>query len=67
MLRRVEFFSCIDAKLFPDALELVQIRLVLLLVLDLLPDTLEDPDGSRVVVNATSSADCCLDDRRCGD
>lgn len=51
-------------QLLPDALELIQISLVLLLVLDLLPDTLEDPNGGRVVVNTTSSAEGSLYDGR---
>lgn len=36
----------------------------MLFVLDLLPDTLEDPNGGRVVVNATSSTERSLDDGR---
>jgi len=66
-LWRVELFPCIDAQLLPDTLELFQISLVLLLVLNLLPDTFEDPNRGRVVVNTASSAEGSLDDRRCGD
>jgi len=51
-------------QLLPDTLELIQISLVLLLVLDLLPDTLEDPNGRGVVVDTTSSAEGSLDDGR---
>jgi len=54
-------------QLLPDTLELIQISLVLLLVLDLLPDTLEDPNGGGVVVDTTSSAEGSLDDGRRGD
>jgi len=66
-LWRVELFPCIDAQLLPDTLELFQISLVLLLVLDLLPDTFKDPNRGRVVVNTASSAEGSLDDRRRGD
>jgi len=51
-------------QLLPDTLELIQISLVLLLVLDFLPDTLEDPNGGRVVVDTASSAEGSLDDGR---
>lgn len=51
-------------KLIPDALELLQISLVLLLVLDLLPNTLKYPNGGRVVVDATGSAESSLNDGR---
>ena len=51
-------------KLLPDALELIQISLILLLVLDLFPDTLKDPDGGRVVVDATGSTKGRFDDGR---
>jgi hypothetical protein len=51
-------------KLFLDTLELIQISLVLLLILDLLPDTLKDPDSGRVVVDATGSTEGSLDDGR---
>ena len=54
--RRTEFL--------PDTLELIQISLVLLLVFDLLLDTLEDPYGGRIVVNATGSTKSGLDDGR---
>ena len=52
----------IRTKLFPNTLELIKVLLILLLVLNLLPDTLEDPDGGRVVVYATGSTEGSLDD-----
>lgn len=51
----------------PNTLELVQISLVLLLVLDLLPDTFKHPDGGRVVVDTASGAKGGLNDGRCRD
>ena len=51
-------------KFFPDALQLVQISLVLLLVLDLLPDTLKNPNSGRVVVDTTSSTEGSFNDGR---
>ena len=54
-------------ELFPDALELIQISLVLLLVLDLLPDTFKDPNGGRVVVDATGSTKGSFNDGRSRD
>jgi hypothetical protein len=51
-------------KLLLDALEFIQISLILLLVLDLLPDTLKDPNGGCVVVNATGSTKGSLNDGR---
>ena len=50
-------------KLLSQALKFIKISLVLLLVLNLLLDTLENADGGRVVVHATRSAECGLDDR----
>lgn len=49
-------------KLLPYRLELLEVRLVLLVVLNLLLDTLEDADGGCVVVHATGRAECGLDD-----
>lgn len=54
-------------ELLPERLKLVKVRLVLLLVLNLLLDTLEDPDCSRVVIDTAGSADGRLDDRGGGD
>jgi hypothetical protein len=51
-------------ELFPDALEFIQISLILLLVLDLLPDTLKNPNGGRVVVDATGGTKGSLNNRR---
>lgn len=49
-------------KLLPQALELIQVSLVLRLVLHLLLHTLEDPDSRCIVVNATGGAHSSLDD-----
>ena len=57
----------IRTKLFPNTLELIKVLLILLLVLNLLPDTLEDPDGGRVVVYTTGSTEGSFDDGRGGD
>jgi len=51
-------------KLLLDALELIQISLILLLVLDLFPDTLKYPNGGRIVVDATGSTEGRLHDGR---
>ena len=51
----------------PDALQLIQILLVLLLVLDFLTNAFENTDGGSVVIDTTSRAECSLDDGRRGD
>lgn len=53
-------------KLLPERFELIEVRLVLLLVLNLLLDTFENPDRGCVVVDAACSPDGSLDDSRCG-
>lgn len=50
-------------KLLSQALKFIKISLVLLLVLNLLLDTLENSDGSRVVVDPSGGTDGSLDDR----
>jgi len=54
-------------KLLTQGLELIKIGLVLLLVLDLLFNSLEHSDGSRVAVDATSGLDGSGDDLGGGD
>ena len=57
----------LHTKLISKRLELVKVRLILLLVLHFLLDTVEDADSSRVVVHATGGADGGLYNSRCGD
>lgn len=54
-------------KLFSNALEFIQVSLILLFVLHLLPDSLENPYSGRVVVDATGSTKGSLNNRRCRD
>ena len=51
-------------ELFFNTLEFIQVSLILLLVLDLLPDTLKNPNSGRVVVDATGSTKGSLNNRR---
>ena len=53
-------------KLLAERLELIKVLLILLLVLNLLLDTLEDPDGSCIVIDATRGTNGGLDNGGCG-
>lgn len=53
-------------QLFPNRLELIQIRLILSLILDLLLDALKNPDRGGVVVHAARRTERRLDDGRRG-
>ena len=50
-LRRTYNVQRSHTKFFPHTLQLIEVRLVLLLRLDLLLDTLEQPDRRRIVVD----------------
>ncbi len=51
----------LNAQFLPNTLKSLNVLLVLALVLDLLLDTLENPDGGRVVVDASASTKGALD------
>ena len=59
---RVIRYDKARTKFLAERLELVKVRLILLFVLNLLLNTLEDADSSRVVVNATGGTDSGFDD-----
>lgn len=56
-----------DAKILSNLLESVKVCLVLRLVVNLVFETLEDTDGSGVVVDSSASLESLLDHRGGGD